>query len=183
MEENLDKIEEFEEPFGESFDKSDVIESISDIEKLAKEKSTSKEFSEKYKPRDKEIQKLGDDNQYDEINDAEFKVFSNDYQSSEFQDILELQKIPGVKSRMPSGCYFPKEIIDDRRQKILIQDNIADEHKRTTILTNYDSDGNITSIEVICKCGEKTIINFEFASDSENESIKQLSDKNIQATD
>ncbi len=183
MDKNPNISEEFEDPFGETFDKEDVVESISEIEKLANERSTTKDFSEKYKPRNKEIQKFIERDNIEEINDAEFKVFSEVHQNFEFKDFLELPKISGIKLRTPEGNYYPREIIEERKQKVVISDNIIDEHKRTTILTDYDSDGNITSIEVICRCGEKTIIHLEFEKDSENESLKQLSDKNIKQAD
>ncbi len=182
LNEKIDSTNGLDGPFEETFDKEDIIESIADLEKSAQDKK-NKDFAQKYASQIDNNQNLEIRNLNDNINEAEFKIYQSNNLSEEFQDFLEVPKISGVSTKMPAGSYFPKELLIERNQKVTIQDNIIDKHQRTTILTNYDTDGNINSIEILCKCGEKTIINLEFEPESENNKFKQLTDKNNKSDD
>jgi hypothetical protein len=82
-----------------------------------------------------------------------------------FKDFLELPKSSGHRKNMSNtNCYSADTIIDDG-SSIEIVDEFGEELARrpdtTKIITNKNSDGEIESIEVICGCGNRTVIKLD----------------------
>jgi hypothetical protein len=79
-----------------------------------------------------------------------------------FVDFLVAPSIAGSSKGNESEFYFPSENLIDRNQNIEIVDNfIPDGPHQTTVSFLKNQAGEIQSIEVLCKCGEKTVINIE----------------------
>lgn len=87
-----------------------------------------------------------------------------------FQDYLKLPKISGRERKYESGKHIPAEAIKERLKKIEIIDDPVDNHQhdKTLVEINRDENGEIESIVIYCKCGEKTMIEFDYLSENEN---------------
>lgn len=127
----------------------------------------------------------GKNRDYDEAD--ENKIFTEFLQEG-FKDYLVAEKISGNKSSKFSDKVISQENLNNGRQKIEIADVhtiIGNELKKTSIMINRNEDMEIDSIEILCKCGEKTILKFneiEYSSEIEpgnNHLVENKSDTDI----
>ncbi|MGB9701218.1 MAG: hypothetical protein ACPL1A_00670 [Candidatus Kapaibacteriota bacterium] len=134
---------------------SDVINfNEEEIEKImsSNEQLTGK-FEELYKDED-----LSEEENYKE------------YQIKNFRDFLVLPKISGAKKSISNKRLIPKEIIEEGKEKVEILNKPPFQEIQggeSSIIVNRNIDGEIESIEVVCKDGERILIKFDF-EDSDN---------------
>ncbi|MCL2039535.1 MAG: hypothetical protein FWG85_03795 [Bacteroidetes bacterium] len=87
-----------------------------------------------------------------------------DFLQENFKDYLLVKKISGKSDTKHSQKILPKEKINENNEKIEVSDFYSErsthQHK-TSLIINRNEDSEIESIEVYCKCGEKTIIKFQ----------------------
>lgn len=97
------------------------------------------------------------------------------YVRKNFADYLSLPVISGSAKKKYSDKYIPKEFVENTSKHVEIADlDASTSHgtKKTSILINRDETDEIESIEVLCKCGERTLIKFDFDdSDEDSNSI------------
>lgn len=95
----------------------------------------------------------------------------------DFLDYLVLPKISGTNSKVPHSKRLPSEYVQLRGDKIEISDDpdvSTHLQKPATVVVNRDELGEVESIEVVCRCGERTYIKFEFASDTEKFDLTEV---------
>ncbi|NLO20359.1 MAG: hypothetical protein GX121_10895 [Ignavibacteria bacterium] len=168
MEENIEN-----NPFEEQFDSKDVVN------RYEKEKPTGKKHStiglenldidkliecsdEEYKKRNFKIE-YADDFQENEANEEANFLKQN------FKDFLTLPRISGTHSVKADSNIISGDKIKADSGFIEIPDIVANEldanGESSTILVNRNSKNEITSIEILCKCGERTVIDFDYDPD------------------
>ena len=162
----LDDEQYDEDPFGEEFDRDDVVNS----------KIDDSDIDDDGLP-DVDVDSILN---YDEERRKK-EYFENDYNSEDenrpvdeiiqknFKDFLVARKISGKLEGIGSGSRIPSERIHDSGKKVEISDDpghsvIGD--KKTTIVVQRNETGEITNIEVLCSCGEKTTIALGFGETS-----------------
>lgn len=97
-----------------------------------------------------------------------------------FKDYLLAKKISGKSNVKFTDKLIQKEFVKETDKSVEITDlrrSISPNSKKTSVLINRSQDMEIESIEVFCKCGEKTIIKFDEADDidfTDEEIISQL---------
>jgi hypothetical protein len=137
--------------------KSDVINfSEEDVEKIVNsndQTSIMGKFTELFKDED-----ISEEENYQE------------YQIKNFRDFLVLPKISGAKKSISNKHLIPKEIIEGEDEKVEILNKppfkeIID--GESSIIVNRNIEGEIESIEIVCKDGERILIKFDF-EDSNN---------------
>mgnify|MGYP000855458820 CR=1 FL=1 len=103
-----------------------------------------------------------------------------------FSDYINVPKVSGNKQRNYSDRYIPSDFIKEDVSKIEFADlelNVRNkEMKKTSILINRNEKSEIESIEVLCKCGEKTIIKFDVSEDDLDE-VGKFTDKTVLVVD
>jgi hypothetical protein len=110
---------------------------------------------------------------------------SRDTPHKEFLDFFVLPKISGT-SKLPHSHRLPSDVIKARGSKVEVADDpFVDEEdvkkKHTaTVLVNRDEFGEVESIEVICGCGERTFIKFEFAEEETNYNLTEIYNKTLE---
>lgn len=93
-----------------------------------------------------------------------------EYQIKNFRDFLVLPKISGAKKSISNKRLIPKEIIEEGKEKVEILNKPPFQEIQggeSSIIVNRNIDGEIESIEVVCKDGERILIKFDF-EDSDN---------------
>ena len=103
-----------------------------------------------------------------------------------FNDYINVPKVSGNKQKNYSDRYIPSDFIKEDVSKIEFADlelNVRNkEMKKTSILINRNEKSEIESIEVLCKCGEKTIIKFDVSEDDLDE-VGKFTDKTVLVVD
>jgi hypothetical protein len=115
------------------------------------------------------IEQFNDENEYHNPDDL-FKMFLQD----NFQDYLISKKISGNHKIRFSDKVIAKEFVEESHQQIEVADLLHSsglEVKKTSVLIHRDDDMEIESIEILCKCGEKTVIKFAQVENMEEESL------------
>lgn len=130
--------------------KSDVINyNEEEIEKIMSSKEhLAGKFEELYKDED-----LSEEENYKE------------YQIKNFRDFLVLPKISGAIKSISNKRLIPKEIIEEGKEKVEILNKPPFQEIQggeSSIIVNRNIDGEIESIEVVCKDGERILIKFDF---------------------
>jgi hypothetical protein len=156
------------DPFGEEFDKDDVV--------------NTKIFVGDDSDPDNQLPDVDVDSilNYDEEK-RKTDYFKNQFFSENediaddvilqknFRDFLVVKKITGRFEGIGSDSRIPSERIVDSGKKIEISDDPNHEvksEKKTTVAVHRDEAGEISFIEVICSCGEKTTIALDFGEDN-----------------
>lgn len=85
-----------------------------------------------------------------------------------FKDFLIARKISGNLSGVGEKAVIREERIRNMDSKVEIKDEF-DEHEQTNVVLHKNPNGDITMIEVFCKCGEKTLIKFDFEEQDNDE--------------
>ncbi len=156
-----------EEPFESSvIKKKDAakkkIISASDIEQILsydEEQRKTQKFSDEYK-----TQKVS-------------QLSQEDYLVQHFKDFIIAPKIAGKAAGLKHKNLIPQDYYKDEGTKVEIVDDpamIAEEH-RTQIEINRNKTGEIESILVTCKCGEKTFIQFDYVENDEDSATEYMS--------
>jgi hypothetical protein len=90
----------------------------------------------------------------------------NETLEKQFKDFLILPRISGRAGNFPHGNKIPSENITDNHGSVEIADSPISSEGRdpniSSVFINRDKNGEIVSLEVLCKCGEKTKIEFEY---------------------
>ncbi len=114
--------------------------------------------------------------------DKEDEIAREMYTRGHFKDFLQIPKITGSKPKEDQSNVIKAESISQKTKKIEISDdpNFQDNrHSTTSVIVNRDEDGELESIEVFCKCGERTMIKFDyFDEDSGIESSSEIIKEN-----
>lgn len=84
-----------------------------------------------------------------------------------FKDFLIARNISGSQQRNVYNTLFPSEIINDSGQIIEIRDESGyefndDEEHNTSVHIYRTDNGDILSLEVVCKCGNRTLVTFDY---------------------
>jgi|GEM_PF-1829144 len=177
-------------PFGEEFDSADVVNREIDITD-----PFAADFNESKLNPPKRHRGLLSESDIDSIinfseDDRRNMHFSNkidETASSEdtaphlphkdFLDYLVLPKISGTNTKVPHSQRLPSEYVQVRGEKIEISDDpdvSSHLNKPATVIVNRDELGEVESIEVVCRCGERTYIKFEFAGDAEKFDLTEV---------
>lgn len=138
------------------------------------------EFSKKIKKMHQSDDEFEPDIQVDKIKNIEDNPIDEPSEITEynkearrkkdsFQDYLKLPKISGRERKFESNKHIPAEAIKERLKKIEIIDDPVDSHQhdKTLVEINRDEFGEIESISIYCKCGEKTLIEFDYLNDED----------------
>lgn len=106
---------------------------------------------------------------------------SETYLEDNFKDFLLVKKITGNQTGIPHGYYIPADFIKNFGSLEISQDIPFEEfsESKSTVFIHRNNYDEIESIEIICSCGEKTIIDFT-DSDSENQNTKSNDNSKIQ---
>jgi len=92
-----------------------------------------------------------------------------------FEDYIIAPKISGTKRDKNYNNLVPNEYIKNNADTVEINDSHhfdGLEHQNSVIEINRNQDGDIVSIIVYCKCGEKTVINFDYYDPVDKSSSK-----------
>lgn len=90
-----------------------------------------------------------------------------EYLQANFKDFISLPKISGSLVKSSENNLIPHSDVSKTGKTIEITDDIKktnDPHQKTSVIINRDSGGEIESIEVVCKCGERTLITFDYTT-------------------
>lgn len=209
----LDDYLSFEEdnPFGEQFDKDDLVVSLSDDELKKKdepfidfnfedEKQTidyrSEEEIEELQsresadgnesaPRGPKRLELDDIMNYNEDLHQK-KAFKFDFGLSEentpeeekrqkdFRDIIEYRRISGRTRGLKQPNVIPISNIINNNDSVEIQDvhgfSVEENPHTSQIITHLNDNGEINVIEVLCNCGNRTLIRLDYGKEEEEKS-------------
>ena len=183
----------FVEKFGDSEEKweSSVIkkEDINNSDNIiAADLEELQKYSQKSKntPKDESGSILGNEKENIEevLNENEPSELTEYYKESkrkrkDFKDFLKFPKISGRERKFESKHHLPSELLKDRKKHVELIDDPQDtiEHEKTLIEITRDESGEMESIVVYCKCGEKTLIEFDYLNDGEDDSTEVVNNK------
>ena len=84
-------------------------------------------------------------------------------QADIFRDYLEIPRISGKENVSSDKKLISEENIKATNKKIEISDELGDDDgHHTTIEINRDENNEIEAIIIHCKCGEKTVLKFDY---------------------
>ena len=153
-----------EDPFGEEFDREDVVntkisvedDSDSDDELPDVDVDSILNYDEEKRKTDYFENQFSSENE----DKADEEILQKN-----FRDFLVVKKITGRFEGIGSDSRIPGERIIDSGKSIELSDDPNHEvksDKKTTIAVHRNENGDISFIEVICSCGEKTTIALDF---------------------
>jgi hypothetical protein len=89
---------------------------------------------------------------------------SEERRRREFKDFLIVREIAGTLKGIPHSSRIPKELLVETGGKVEISQPLADEidDHNPTIVVHRTDDNEIESVEVLCTCGKKVIVKFEY---------------------
>ncbi len=99
-----------------------------------------------------------------------------------FNDFMIMPKISGLNNKIPNSMRLPADYVVQRGEKIEIaNDPSLDKSKDNpaSVIVNRDQYGEVESIEVLCNCGERTYIKFDFAEENEKFDLTEIYNKEI----
>lgn len=134
------------------------------------------DFNTKYKPQVHNIDNTTETQKTNEPQLVEFKRPEEEiqeYLQNNFKDYIVIPKISGSSKKFSEKNLLHKDEVKPTGKKVEIVDHIPsgiNPKQKTSILINRDVNGEIESIEVICKCGERTLITFDYSDISDDES-------------
>lgn len=132
--------------------------------------------------RDEEERKKDNYNDEYNLDNTNLKDDHSEYIREHFKDFIIAPKIAGTKRTFKHTNLLPGDYIANRGNKVeLIDDPLPDkDHLKTTIEINRSDDGEIESIVVLCKCGEKTFIQFDYIDDDDEVEMTTVIKDNVQ---
>lgn len=101
-----------------------------------------------------------------------------------FSDFIVLPKISGTNNKIPNSMRLPSDYVKSRGDKVEIADDPSMDESTdnpASVIVNRDQYGEVESIEVLCKCGERTFIKFDFAEENEKFDLTEIYNKEIKA--
>lgn len=158
------------------FNKYDNLNYIIDNENLEEEADTNN--NEKIIDR---LKSLFDDSrnfqETDNFNDLFYDKNSiitteEEFRQKNFKDFLELKYETKLPKAYSNSSLVPSELLKPSSEKIQIHDDpsktTGHNKHRATVLIKKDEDENIKGIQVICICGERINISFDYNSNELN---------------
>lgn len=175
-----------------SNDEKDVHIEVRLSKKVEKTKASNKNIKPKRlteKSKGKEIKLeannlntgLGEPDFSDEWSDSQDPAVIDDMERSKklFKDFMVLKNIAGRTKTVSSSDHIPSEVLIDHGDVVEISDNpdpMNTTEKRTSVIVHRDQYGEIKNIEVLCKCGERTVIRLELEDELGQEDVPELED-------
>lgn len=105
------------------------------------------------------------------------------YLLENFRDFMALPKVSGTFTKSIEHNLIPKDIVYKTGKTIEIADNLAvskEDLHNTSVIINRDEAGELESLEVICKCGERTMIKFDYITSHDLEkNLTEIEDEPI----
>ncbi len=102
------------------------------------------------------------------------------YLQRHFRDFLSIPKISGNITKAIEKNLIPKNIVLKTGKTIEIADDMPHTTEithQTSIIINRDEAGELESMEVICKCGERTLVKFDYISANDlDEDLTEVED-------
>lgn len=184
----------------EEFDKNDVVNREDDLEDFTNPFET--DFNvvplEDEKPISNAKPLLTQDDldliiNYDE-NKRRNNLFNNEFSQNaksgkitpdqphkNFNDFLILPKISGTQ-RMPHSSRLPSDFVKQKGEMIEISDSPIKARKKhhSSVIVNREPNGEVESIEVVCTCGERTLIKFDFAESNKDFDLTEIFNEKIE---
>ena len=107
-------------------------------------------------------------------------------QQENFKDFLLAPKIAGrIRSATENNVISSRDITD-ADTFIEIEDEFmpedSDVHESTQIITNKNKAGDIVNVEVICVCGRRTIIRFDYGEETSQEVTSSETNESIESS-
>ncbi len=174
-------------PESEYEDYESVKHLLTDEEKEKYEKRKNKTVK-KIRPEDIQKKKI--------LEQAKFEkklfqsIYSDEYKESDeyrdmimlekqFEDIVKAPRIDmKINASLESNLLETDEIKNNKKFVEITHapnpDNPDDTHQMSTVEINRDENGEIENIVVICKCGEKTLIKFDYQDEYQNASDSEI---------
>ncbi len=126
----------------------------------------------------------------DKFEDSEYPIENKealaDRLKEEFNDYISAPMVSGNTKRNYSDKYIPSDALEENVEKVEFADlefeRINKEEKKTSILINRNINSEIASLEVLCKCGERTLIKFDDSEENEDE-IETFTDNTVLIVD
>lgn len=132
---------------------------------------------------------LDDEDEIEEITEDQIKTPEEEieeYLLNNFKDFIVAPHISGIKHKGGTNNFIPLENIKAEGKTV----EIADKHitsasgiHQSTVMINRTEDGEVESIEVICKCGERTLIKFDYIDTFKDNNLTDIVDDQIKTVD
>mgnify|MGYP005831991743 CR=1 FL=1 len=95
-----------------------------------------------------------------------------EFRQKNFKDFLELKYETNLPTAYSDSSLIPSEFLQPTNEKVQIHDDpsksTGNNKHRATVLIKKDKDENIKGIQVICICGERINISFDYDSNDTN---------------
>lgn len=95
-----------------------------------------------------------------------------EFRQKNFKDFLELKYETKLPTAYSDSSLIPSEFLQPKNEKVQIHDDpsksTGNNKHRATVLIKKDKDENIKGIQVICICGERINISFDYDSNDTN---------------
>ncbi len=174
------------EPFGEEFEKEDVVNSP---EKNSDKKITPEDIDRLVAyddERRKEISFI--ERSYESMGLEERELSIDEALQKNFNDFLIAPKISGDNTKPIHANRLPADHIKEGEGVVEILEDkefLDHENEHSSVILNRSPEGELENIEILCKCGEKTLIKFDYAEDdmelTELEGKKLREELNVEA--
>lgn len=160
------------DPFKEEFDSENIINR--DEEKTVYKKEDIEELKKKKVEVEDIITYSDDERKKNSFNELFQKHPNADIEDNldrirkSFKDFLNAPKISGKVPGFSSKKALPSNVIKNSGQKVTIIDKWQDKHNEndnSTVVMHKNPDGEILSIEIICSCGKKTLVEIDYSDD------------------
>jgi|GEM_PF-3231593 len=103
----------------------------------------------------------------------------NDHENK-FKDYLKAPKISGKSNLRGDSLIIDKEKVVESGRTVEIADNPIKhkgEHENSSVIINRDDKGEIENIQIVCKCGEKLLLKFDYTENDLSELTEAKNDK------
>lgn len=98
-----------------------------------------------------------------------------------FNDFLILPKISG-QSNIPNTSRLPSDYVKQKGEMVEIADAPIKVRKKhhSSVIINREPNGEVESIEVLCTCGERTLIKFDFTDDEKEFDLTEVFNERVE---
>lgn len=103
----------------------------------------------------------------------------NDYENK-FKDYLKAPKISGSSKLRGNSLIIDSDKVIESGKTVEIADNPIKhkgEHENSSVIINRDEKGEIENIQIVCKCGEKLLLKFDYTENDLSELTEAKNDK------
>ncbi len=118
---------------------------------------------------------------YEFSQNAKSVKIEGDNLHKKFNDFLILPKISGQKN-FPHSSRLPSDYVKQKGEMVEIADapiKIRKKH-HSSVIVNREPNGEVESIEVLCTCGERTLIKFDFAENEKEFDLTEVFNEKIE---